>query len=140
MEEFITKQHQITVLEQFSPNQQEIILRSLLRDKTTKKNILWGTDSEGHDKADEMLPEDIFADGALLIEPRTEKAKEQQNERTKAKAEVFTPSWVCCRGTSPVYRLFTARRSSGAAVPQMARRRVAREPAAGALSNWKRIR
>ena len=29
------------------------------------------------------------------IQPRVLKNKEQQQERTKAKAEVFTPSWIC---------------------------------------------
>ena len=29
------------------------------------------------------------------IQPRVLKNKEQQQERTRAKAEVFTPSWIC---------------------------------------------
>ncbi len=30
-----------------------------------------------------------------MIKPRVLKTKEKQNNRTKGKAEVFTPSWVC---------------------------------------------
>ena len=35
----------------------------------------------------------LIKDGIMI--PRIMKTKEQQNERTKGKAEVFTPSWIC---------------------------------------------
>lgn len=56
--------------------------------------IIWATDSY-EDR--EINPQDVIElDQVLHIIPRSEKAKEEQKKRTKAKAEVFTPSWVCC--------------------------------------------
>lgn len=76
------------------------LLRRLLQDKTTKKNILWATkdyESRGEDYGElcEILPELITGENTLLIQPRSSKAKEEQIARTRDKAEVFTPSWVC---------------------------------------------
>lgn len=76
------------------------ILRLLLCDKTTKKNILWGTkdyESLGEEYGEwcEILPELIIGENSMLIQPRSAKTQEEQNVRTRNKAEVFTPSWVC---------------------------------------------
>lgn len=76
------------------------LLRRLLQDKTTKKNILWATKDyesrgEGYGEQCEILPELITGENTLLIQPRSAKAKEEQIARTRDKAEVFTPSWVC---------------------------------------------
>lgn len=70
-------------------------LKILLQDKTTKKNIIFATDayeSIGYSAMSEILPERI-ANMQLL--PRVEKELIHQQARTKAKAEVFTPSWIC---------------------------------------------
>ena len=70
-------------------------LRILLQDKTTKKNIIFATDayeSIGYSAASEILPERVVNMDLL---PRVEKELIHQQARTKAKAEVFTPSWVC---------------------------------------------
>ena len=72
------------------------VLELLLKDNTTGKNIIWATDSyEGHNLTDEILYTDITGDNEGLIKPRRCKSKEEQQKRTKEKAEVFTPSWVC---------------------------------------------
>lgn len=76
------------------------LLRVLLQDKTTKKNIMWCTSDyesygEGYKKTDEIMPELISRDRAGLIRPRSAKAKEIQDQRIKDRAEVFTPSWIC---------------------------------------------
>lgn len=76
------------------------ILRLLLQDKTSKRNILWATKDyeslgEGYEEWREILPELITGEKTLLIQPRSAKAKEDQTARTRDKAEVFTPSWVC---------------------------------------------
>ena len=76
------------------------LLRRLLQDKTTKKNILWATKDyeprgEKYYKQCEILPELITGNNTMLIQPRSSKAKEEQMARTRDKAEVFTPSWVC---------------------------------------------
>ena len=78
------------------------LLDLLLKDKTTKKNILWATTDyeylgEGYEEWSEILPEQIIGEQALLIQPRSAKAKEEQAARTRNKAEVFTPSWICNR-------------------------------------------
>lgn len=76
------------------------ILRILLQDKTTKKNIIWATPDyetigEQYGTKEEILPELIEGEKADLIRPRSEKAKAVQEQRIKERAEVFTPSWIC---------------------------------------------
>ena len=76
------------------------LLQPLLVDQTTKKNIVWATDvyrelgSEyGHNR--EILPNLITGSHSSVIKNRARKAMEQQSERTRKHAEVFTPLWVC---------------------------------------------
>ena len=75
------------------------ILKILLRDRTTGKNIIWAT------KTYELLGKEfearepiklklITGNNSSLIRPRIEKLKYEQKERTKGKAEVFTPIWI----------------------------------------------
>lgn len=76
------------------------LLSILLRDNTTKKNLIWGTDiyrGKGHQYCADsyMLPELITGHFGNVIKPRTEKSKQEQQFRVRSKAEVFTPSWVC---------------------------------------------
>ena len=75
------------------------ILEQLLRDHTTGHNILWATHDyehlgEGYQYGDEILPEYISGKHDNIIKPRVTKTKEQQTDRSKDMAEVFTPSWV----------------------------------------------
>lgn len=70
-------------------------LKLLLQDKTTRKNIIFATDayeSIGYSAKSEILPERIVNMDLL---PRVEKELIHQQARTRAMAEVFTPSWVC---------------------------------------------
>lgn len=77
------------------------IIPKLLKDQTTGKNIVWATDTyqpygSEYEKKNQMnanLCIKLMKKGIML--PRTMRTKEQQNERTKGKAEVFTPSWIC---------------------------------------------
>ena len=76
------------------------VLPILLQDKTTKKNIIWATGSYkdlGTEYADDaqMTTETLIGMDAIMLQPRVLKAQAEQQERTKAHAEVFTPSWVC---------------------------------------------
>ena len=77
-----------------------LVLDILLRDRTTGNNIIWATDNYekdyGHKPTDIIKKEDITGDYEGLIKPRLLKSKTEQQRRTKEKAEVFTPSWVCC--------------------------------------------
>lgn len=64
------------------------------------RNIIWATDSyeamgEGYCFAHEILPELITGENGLTIRPRALKDRDEQISRTKDKAEVFTPSWIC---------------------------------------------
>ena len=77
------------------------ILPILLIDRTTGKNIVWATDTYQkygayYHSDKQMFPNfcrNLILNGVLL--PRIQKTKEQQKKRTKKKAEVFTPSWIC---------------------------------------------
>ena len=77
------------------------VLDTLLQDKSTKKNIIWATDTyedEGQGFTDK---EQRFGTALLLhsdiIRPRIQKSQEEQAQRTRKKAEVFTPAWLCNR-------------------------------------------
>lgn len=76
------------------------ILRLLLKDKTSKGNILWCTqdyESYGteYDEHKPMKVELITGELSSVIQPRAAKSKEIQRNRIRNRAEVFTPSWVC---------------------------------------------
>lgn len=76
------------------------LLSILLKDKTTKRNIIWATDNYeskgfGYRKNDEIKIELITGYKGMVIKPRTKKSKQEQLKRVKEKAEVFTPSWIC---------------------------------------------
>ena len=76
------------------------VLKLLLADKTTKQNIIFATDSytELGDayKVDSHIDIDLLLGmDAMEIQPRVLKEASEQADRTKKKAEVMTPSWVC---------------------------------------------
>ena len=76
------------------------LLNTMLFDRTTRKNILWSTDDYvslgiGFEMFSEITSELITGRYAALIQPRTAKTKSAQTDRTRGKAEVFTPSWMC---------------------------------------------
>ena len=78
----------------------EEVLDTLLRDHTTGHNIFWAThdyESLGsmYDYHSEILPDLITGERGMVIRPRVLKSKENQTDRAKDMAEVFTPSWVC---------------------------------------------
>lgn len=72
------------------------LLDILLMDRTTGKNLVWGTDSySGNGKAfgskKQMRPDLVTGFYGKLIQPRAAKSREEQLRRTKEKGEVFTP-------------------------------------------------
>lgn len=77
------------------------VLDLLLQDKSTKKNIIWATDT--YDELGEGFTDKVQMDvNSLLrrtdlIRPRIQKSQEAQAQRTRKKAEVFTPAWLCNR-------------------------------------------
>lgn len=78
------------------------LLDRLLADKTTKAHILWGTDAyetrgPEYRRNHQMTPALITGENADVIKTRARKALEQQTERTRRHAEVFTPLSLCAR-------------------------------------------
>lgn len=76
------------------------LLKELLVDKTTKTNIIWATDAYGelgteYQRDKEIQIHLITGQNSDVIKNRARKAMEQQSERTRKHAEVFTPLWVC---------------------------------------------
>ncbi|MBR3158799.1 MAG: hypothetical protein IKF14_06805 [Atopobiaceae bacterium] len=75
-------------------------LKLLLMDHATLGNLRWATDDytslgEGFDRSDELTVERVTGGHAEVIRPRVAKTTEEQKKRTRARAEVFTPAWVC---------------------------------------------
>lgn len=75
------------------------LLDILLQDKSTKKNIIWATDTYeeyGHGFTDkEQIDINLLLQYADIIKPRIQKSQEAQAARTRKKAEVFTSAWLC---------------------------------------------
>ena len=76
------------------------VLDILLKDRTTGKNIVWGTTDyallgKDYEASREILPSLITGEFSKLIQPRITKTFGQRVQRTKNRAEVFTPTWIC---------------------------------------------
>lgn len=76
------------------------LLAVLLQDKTTGKNLIWGSEvyrqyGLAYSSDSHIKPELVIGLKGNMIKPRIEKNKKEQLKRSKDKAEVFTPSWVC---------------------------------------------
>lgn len=89
----------IDVLEQHIAERSKELLKILLKDKTTGKNIRWATDnyltiSEKYRPECEMEPSQIIENFTNVIQPRVSKSSQEQMKRTREKAEVFTPMWL----------------------------------------------
>ena len=65
----------------------------LLRDKTTGKNIIWATND--YKEFGYEAEQEINSAQVVVIRPRYEKIREHQKNRTRDKAEIFTPSKIC---------------------------------------------
>ena len=76
------------------------VLPQLLKDKTTKKNIIFATDAysdkyAGINEKSQITTAVLLGMEPNIIQPRVQKAQDIQAQRTKKKAEVFTPAWIC---------------------------------------------
>lgn len=74
-------------------------LSILIKDKSTRNNIIWATDTYqelglGFSDTEQMNKKLLFLHSEI-IKPRIQKSQEAQAERTRKKAEVFTPAWLC---------------------------------------------
>lgn len=96
----IAQNEDIDILEQDIQDISPFLLKILLQDKTTGRNIRFACDEyakygEAYTAEKEILPELITGNNTKIIQPRTAKSKEEQANRTRKAAEVFTPSWIC---------------------------------------------
>lgn len=81
------------------------LLTSLLKDHTLSSeghqvNIFWATDNyaergTGYQYSDQITVERITGENGMVIVPRSVKSRQQQQQRSREMAEVFTPSWIC---------------------------------------------
>ena len=75
-------------------------IETLLQDKTTGKNIIWASncyaeEGFGFRDVDNIGVMAIVGICSINLQSRSKKALKEQNARAKAKAEVFTPAWMC---------------------------------------------
>ena len=87
-------------IESFDSRYPARVLRTLLCDRTTGRNIIWADNEyealgDGYMGDDEITVEKITGLSSGVIKPRIAKEREHQSQRTKTRAEVFTPSWLC---------------------------------------------
>lgn len=90
----------IDILEDDIASINPTLLKLLLKDKTTRVNIMWCTkdyESYGplYDEHAQIQVELITGRYSNVIQPRAAKSKAVQEQRIKKRAEVFTPSWIC---------------------------------------------
>ena len=81
------------------------LLNTLLKDHTLSTdeqqvNIFWATNNyadrgDGFQYGDQITIEAITGSNGSVIVPRAVKSREQQQQRSREMAEVFTPSWIC---------------------------------------------
>ena len=75
-------------------------LKALLKDKTTGKNIIFATNAYAErippiTEKTQITVDILSGFNEDIIQPRVSKSLKEQAERTRKKAEVFTPSWIC---------------------------------------------
>ncbi len=92
--------NQIDVKENYIYKLGNELLAILLKDRSSKQNIIWATDNYthrgfGYQSTDEITIAAITGYNGSVVKPRTEKSKKEQTDRIRDKAEVFTPSWIC---------------------------------------------
>ena len=85
----------MTKLIDFTSSNIKSVLKTLLKDRTTGQNIIFATDAYDNIEFATPITAKLLLDDSVDIRPRVSKSMEEQNIRTRKKAEVFTPSWIC---------------------------------------------
>lgn len=85
----------------------ESLLKTLLKDKTTQRNIVWASLSyEGMGKAfcsNQPIRQNLLVGKhQSIIQPRVAKHARKQEQRTRSSGEVFTPPWLVDKQVSAV--------------------------------------
>ena len=93
-------QQEIDISENELLRQSSRLLQLLLWDQTRQAPIFWATEDyasmgSGYRSEDPITLERITGKYGTVIQPRILKSRAAQLSRTKERAEVFTPSWVC---------------------------------------------
>lgn len=115
LDEKIEECSSMDILENTIREQMPRILDILLLDRTTSstnknKNIIWANDNyinygnKAYTAVAQMKPELVTGKMGQLIMPRALKSIVLQKERTKSKAEVFTPTWIVKKQNDEVDR------------------------------------
>lgn len=99
-EKVIADEGEIDIFENQILDKYPNILEILLRDNTTKQNIIWATNNYVEYGSEYLFEKPILIDqitgqNGNIITPRVKKHRDLQKSRSKGMAEVFTPSWVC---------------------------------------------
>lgn len=89
-------------IESFDSRYPTRVLETLLKDRTTGHNIIWADGEyealgDGYMGDDEITVDKITGLSSGVIKPRIAKEQEHRSQRTRTRAEVFTPSWLCNR-------------------------------------------
>lgn len=90
----------IDLREKFIFNNYPGVLELLLLDRSSGKNLIWGTSNYirfgiGYKENDYMTINSVVGHKNGLIKPRIKKSQTEQKRRSKTMAEVFTPAWIC---------------------------------------------
>ena len=110
--------HDISVegfIESFDRRYPTFVLKTLLCDRTTGRNIIWADNEyealgEGYMGDDEISFEKITGMNSGVVKPRIAKEQEKQSLRTKSRAEVFSPAWLCNQMNNDIDEVWFGRR------------------------------
>ena len=87
---------------QYDPQVFSLLLVDRSRPKRDDQlcNIVWATDNyealgKGYEEWSEITIDAISGENGLILRPRVNKSKEEQEHRSRDKAEVFTAAWIC---------------------------------------------
>lgn len=94
----------------------ERLMPLLLIDRTRTEgdethNIIWATDAyrsrgEGYQEWDELTAAAVTGGNGMVLRPRVDKSRDEQERRSKDKGEVFTKSWICNHQNNSVDRIW----------------------------------
>ena len=82
----------------------QAVLDTLLKDRSTGKNIIWATDPpeelqtvmyEPVTDRSQITTQQLGLTHYEVVLPRMMKQTDTQQQRTRKKGEVFSPAWVC---------------------------------------------
>ncbi len=90
----------VDIIEQNISDISPALLNILLKDKTTGLYLRWATDNyesygAEYGAAQQIMPYLVTGENTDIIKPRVIKTESSQRKRTRDKAEVFTPLWIC---------------------------------------------